>query len=386
MNALADLLPRPGDEAFKYTSFQAVARRAYADPAPAAIDPAALPVPYGERLLFVDGQLNVGAASRRDEKFTVGAVPSRRDIPANANALRRMNAALAAECIWLDIPADTDAGVIELLFVASAHEGRVASYPQIAIRLGANARATVIERHVALGDSDDFVNLAIDAELARGATLTHFSVQRASARATLASGVYATVAQDATFTSHAVHLGGALARADIDVTLAGRGAHCGLYGLHLAGMRQHIDTHTRIEHAVSDTTSDEHYRAVVDRGGRSVFNGKVRINEGADRSDAQQYNANLLLSEQAEADTKPELEIYADDVKASHGATVGKLDETALFYLRTRGIGEDEARSVLVWAFADTVLARVPHADVRADVEAAVLARLPDAAKIGAFR
>ncbi|MEX0900113.1 MAG: Fe-S cluster assembly protein SufD [Gammaproteobacteria bacterium] len=384
MNALADLLPRPGDEAFKYTSFQTVARREYADPAPTAVDTAALPAPYGPRLLFVDGQL------AGDGSGIVGAAPLRREAPhtapAQANALRRMNAALASECITIDVPADTDAGTLELLFVASQHPDRIAAYPQVAVRLGANARATVIERHVALGDADDFLNLAIEVDLERGAQLTHLAVQRAAIRATVASGVYATVAQDASFMSHAVHLGGSLARADIDVVLAGRGAHCGLYGLHLAGLRQHIDTHTRIEHAVADTTSDEHYRAVVDRGGRSVFNGKVRINEGADRSDARQYNANLLLSEQAEADTKPELEIYADDVKASHGATVGKLDESALFYLRTRGIGEDEARRVLVWAFADTVLARVPQANVRAEVEAAVLARMPDAAKIEAFR
>ncbi|MCA1798962.1 MAG: Fe-S cluster assembly protein SufD [Xanthomonadaceae bacterium] len=381
MNALVDWLPRPGDEAYKYTSFAALARRKYAAPAPGTVDAAQLPAPFGARLLFVDGRLQ-----DRDGAPECGSGAPHRDLPESATALRKMNAALATESITLDIPPDTDAGVIELLFASSDHATPVASYPQVTVTVGANAKVTLVERHVALGEAQDFTNLAIDMQVARGACVTHIALQQGATGAALATGLHATLAVDAQFDSHAVHLGGALVRADLTVTLAGRGARCALYGVHLPGMRQHIDTHTRIEHMVRDTTSVEEYRAVVDRGGRSVFNGKVFVAKGADGTDAQQFNANLLLSEQAEADTKPELEIYADDVKCAHGATVGKLDEAAMFYLRTRGIGVEAARSVLIWAFVETVLTKIPLADARRSIEDAVLARLPDAGLIGEFR
>ena len=387
------------EEAFKYTKLAPLAKQDFQPSVATAIDEAALPEPYGVRIVFIDGRYSAALSQAdalpqgvaicplrdalKDERLRPLAAPAQAK---DRHTLYQLNAALADNGVAIEVAGDADAGVIELVYLATAHDDARTAQPRVLVDVGPHAKLTLIERHRALGEPADFVNLTTELRLARGAKVEHLLLQRASSKMTLATGTYATLAENATFTSHAVHLGGSLVRADIHATLAGRGAHCGLYGLHLAGDGQHIDTQTRIEHAVPDTTSDEHYRSVVDRGGRSVFNGKVVIQPGADRSDAQQYNANLLLDKLAEADTKPELEIYADDVKATHGATVGKLDDEAMFYLRSRGIGEAEARAVLVWAFADSVLTKMPLKEVKHATEAAVLARLPHAATIQAYR
>lgn len=381
---LVGFLPKSRDEAFKYTSLAALARREYLAPTSRIPDASLLPAHDGARLCFVDGRF-VEPLSRVDGLHIQTLTPAAHN--RDGNALFEMNRALADQGLTIDIPADVDfPSPIEILMVTSEHEKAVAANTRIRITLGARARANIIERHVSLGDAADFFNLVMEIDLGESSNLTWVTDQRIARSATLATGLYANLGKHARFESHAVHLGGALVRSDIDIALAGRGANATLVGFHMPGMRQHIDTHSRIHHQMPDTTSDEHYRAVVARGGRSVFNGKVVVAPGADRTDAQQFNANLLLSEQAEADTKPELEIYADDVKCSHGATVGKLDETALFYLRSRGIGEEAARSVLVWAFADTVLTRIPDSALRQSIENEVLSRLPDAERIQEFR
>jgi Fe-S cluster assembly protein SufD len=173
-----------------------------------------------------------------------------------------------------------------------------------------------------------------------------------------------------------VDLGGRLVRNDVEVKLRERGASLDLYGLLLAGEGQHVDDHTRIDHIAPDTRSTEAFRGVIGRRGRGVFNGKVVVHRGAHGIDAHQTSDNLLLSDQAEIDTKPELEIYADDVKCSHGSTVGELDAEHLFYLRARGIDEADAREMLTTAFAATVLERIVAEDVRASVADKVGARL----------
>jgi Fe-S cluster assembly protein SufD len=163
-----------------------------------------------------------------------------------------------------------------------------------------------------------------------------------------------------------------LIRNDIDVAIREPGAAVELLGLYLASGRQHIDNHTRVDHCVGPATSAEEYRGILTDRARCVFNGKAIVHTGADGTDARQSNHNLLLSDKAEIDTKPELEIYADDVKCSHGATVGQLDTDALFYLRSRGLDENEAARALTRAFAATIVERVDMADVRPYLEAIV--------------
>ncbi len=176
--------------------------------------------------------------------------------------------------------------------------------------------------------------------------------------------------------SHNVGLGGVLTRNDIDVLFTGEGADCELNGLYLVSGRQHIDNHTQIDHAKPKCNSREFYKGILDGRGRAVFNGRIIVHQDAQHTDAQQQNKNLLLSRDAEVDTKPQLEIYADDVKCAHGATVGQLDSDALYYLRARGIDEQTARSVLTYAFANEILSRIGIDSIRSYVEHVLSTRL----------
>jgi Fe-S cluster assembly protein SufD len=182
--------------------------------------------------------------------------------------------------------------------------------------------------------------------------------------------------ESAELTAGYFDLGGRLVRNDIAIALRGAGARTALFGLLLAGRGQHVDDHTLIRHAAGATVSSESFRGIIGERGRGVFNGKVVVEPGCQRIDAQQSNDNLLLGEHAEIDTKPELEIYANDVKCSHGSTVGELDSEQLFYLRARGLTDGEARRVLTAAFAATIVERIAHADLRESTLAHVTARL----------
>jgi Fe-S cluster assembly protein SufD len=206
----------------------------------------------------------------------------------------------------------------------------------------------------------------------------HYRIQDEAAAGFHIGGLFARVGKDARLESHNLHFGGALARVDLEVALAETGAEVDMNGLYCLGGRQHVDNHTRVDHLAAHTRSDEDYRGVLDGRARGVFNGKAIVHEDAQKIEAHQSNSNLLLSEQAEVDTKPELEIYADDVKCSHGATVGQLDTTALFYLRSRGIDESAARSLLTFAFAEEVVQRIGLKPVRQRLETAVAGALPD--------
>jgi Fe-S cluster assembly protein SufD len=191
--------------------------------------------------------------------------------------------------------------------------------------------------------------------------------------------------RDSRFSSHSLSLGAALSRHDLDVQLAGEGAGAVLDGLYLCGGSQHIDNHVRVDHLKPRTTSEQTYRGVLDGRARAVFNGKVVVHREAPKTDARQSNANLLLSDEAEVDTKPELEIYADDVKCSHGATVGRLDPDMLFYLRSRAIPETVARSLLIYAFAEDLILRLGVKAVRERMQRVVAGRLPDSGLISEF-
>jgi Fe-S cluster assembly protein SufD len=173
-----------------------------------------------------------------------------------------------------------------------------------------------------------------------------------------------------------VSLGARLARNDIGSRLDGEGAECHLYGLYVADGAQHVDNHTVLDHAAPDCPSWEMYKGVLAGAARAVFNGRIVVRPGAQKTDAKQSNKNLLLSGRAVVHTRPQLEIYANDVKCTHGATIGRLDETSLFYLRTRGIGRDEARDLLIHAFADDVLQKIPVAAVREALATGLYERL----------
>ena len=258
----------------------------------------------------------------------------------------------------------------------------VAIYPRNVLAAEEGARATVVEHYTGPAGSAYFTNAVTQITTGADATIEHYKLQQEGLQAFHVGGIHATQARASRFASHSLSLGAALARNDISTTFDAQGCEATLNGLYLAGGRQHVDHHTRMDHVKPRGTSREYYRGVLDGAARGVFNGKVTVHEGAQQTDAHQANHNLLLSKDAEVDTKPQLEIYADDVKCTHGATVGQLDDAALFYLRSRGVNEALARSLLVYAFAHDVIDRIRVAPLRAHLEQVLLARLPQGERI----
>lgn len=230
--------------------------------------------------------------------------------------------------------------------------------------------------HASAGAEEQFTNSLVEVALEPGAALRWLRLQERGQAHYQVGRLNVRLARDAKFDHAAFDLGGGLVRNDIAVDVCEPGASVLLHGLYLAGGRQHIDNHTRVEHRVGPAKSTEEYRGILNDRARCVFNGKALVHPGADGTDAHQANHNLLLSDRAEIDTKPELEIYADDVKCSHGATVGQLDEAALFYLRTRGLSRDEAAQALTRAFATSIVSRCPVPAACEYLERAVEARL----------
>jgi Fe-S cluster assembly protein SufD len=269
---------------------------------------------------------------------------------------------------------------IHLLFIAT-REGVVA-HPRILVIAEAGSRTTVVESYTSLVDGCYFTNALTEIALMEEAQVDHYKLQEESTKAFHVATLQVQQGRDSRFASHSISFGGQLVRNDINVLLDGEGAWCTLNGLFMASGRQHVDYHTRIDHAKANGTSEEVYKGILDGRARGVFNGRVKVHPDAQKTDARQTNKNLLLSRDAEIDTKPELEIYADDVKCSHGATVGQLDEQTLYYLRSRGIGEAQARNLLTYGFAKDILDRIDLAPLREKLTDELLQRMPNAEQL----
>lgn len=393
-------LPNTRVEEWKYTDIRTLAGRSFGRPgdtAAADIEGERLRDPAAHELLFVGGRhagraaaatepglslQPLAAALDADEDFVRGHFGRYADV--RRNGFVALNAACSEDGAVVRIADGREiAAPIHLLHAAPA--GAAAANPRNLIVLGQNARAVLIESYSGGGENEYFCNAITEIVLGPGAELEHYRLQQEGARAFHIGSSFVQLGRDSHYRSHVLSLGAALARCDLDVRLAGRGAAAELDGLYLAGGRQHVDHHSRIDHLEPHTRSAQNYRGVLDERGRAVFNGKVVVHAGAAGTDARQANANLLLSDAAEADTKPELEIYADDVKCSHGATVGRLDPDMLFYLRSRAVPEATARSLLVFAFAEELVRRISVRTIRERIERRVLGRLPDAGRISEF-
>jgi len=264
---------------------------------------------------------------------------------------------------------------IHLLFVSDASAGAGTAQPHNLIVLDRFAKATVIESYVGIGDGMYFTNVVTEAVVGDGATLTHLKLQRESPKAYHVGTVDVRQARDSHLVSFSFATGAALSRTNIYTELRGEGCGATLNGLYLGDGEQHIDHQTRIEHVEPNCYSREHYKGILDGSAHGVFNGKVFVHPAAQKTDGKQTNNTLLLSEKAQIDTKPQLEIFADDVKCTHGATVGRLDETSLFYMKSRGIDARTARELLTYAFAADVLETIEQVEVREELEAATLRR-----------
>jgi Fe-S cluster assembly protein SufD len=261
-----------------------------------------------------------------------------------------------------------------LVFAGSGASG-LALQPRVLIDLARGARITVVQHFCDHGDPANWLNPVTQITQAAGSQLTLYRLQEHGPRQFHTALLYAELAAEARLSVGYVDIGGRLTRNDVEVKLLEAGADVELFGVFLAAA-QHTDNHTRVDHIAPETRSDAAFRGIIGERGRGVFNGRVIVHRDAQKVAAHQSNDNLLLSEHAEIDTKPELEIYADDVKCSHGTTVGDLDMEQLFYLRSRGVDEAGARSLLTIAFANTVLDRIKLAPLRERILAKVTQRL----------
>jgi Fe-S cluster assembly protein SufD len=264
---------------------------------------------------------------------------------------------------------------IQIIHVTDAMAARGIAQPRVLIVAERNSRGTVMESFVATGDAHYFTNAVTEICLDEGATLTHLKLQQESQRAFHVATVEATQAKDSHFFSFSFGTGADLSRTNIYTHLNGEGCGATLNGLYVLDRDQHMDHQTSIEHVAPNCYSRELYKGILDGTSHGVFNGKVYVHPEAQKTDGKQTNNTLLLSEKAQIDTKPQLEIFADDVKCTHGATIGRLDETALFYMKSRGIGAVHARELLTYAFAADVLETIEVDAVREGLEQLTLMR-----------
>ena len=264
---------------------------------------------------------------------------------------------------------------IEVVFVSVAEGRPTVAHPRFLIIAGESSQARILERYV--GSGATFTNAITEVVLGANAVIDHYKVQEEPADGFHIAGMYLHGARSSSFSSHSLTFGGAIVRNDVVAVLDGEGIDCTLNGLYLGNGRQLIDNHTTIDHAQPHCGSHEVYKGILADQARAVFNGKIIVRIDAQKTDAKQTNKALLLSDDATINTKPQLEIFANDVKCTHGAAIGQLDEDAIFYLRSRGLRLEEARAMLIHAFASDILNRVKIAEVREHLEAALTARLP---------
>ncbi|MFL2547469.1 MAG: Fe-S cluster assembly protein SufD [Candidatus Rariloculaceae bacterium] len=299
--------------------------------------------------------------------------------------LAALNTAFSAGGIHIVVAADTVIETALQLIFLSSEQPAVAQQPRIAINLASGAQITVIQQFLGDARSASWTNAVTKIAQAPGSELRLYRVQDHADEQFHTELLSAELADDSNLEVGYMDLGGALVRNDIQIDLAGPNARCDLFGLFVANEGQHVDNHIRIDHSAPETRSQQTFRSIIGDQGRGVFSGKVVVHKDAQKIDAQQSSDNLLLSERGEIDTKPELEIYADDVKCAHGATVGQLDEEQLFYLRARGMNEKTARGLLTFAFANAILLRLQNSALRERVTDKVLERLPGQQHVDEF-
>ena len=300
-----------------------------------------------------------------------------RHAQADASPFTALNTAFQSDGAFMHVaPGAQLDRPIELVFVATGHGEPAVCHPRTLVVVGRGARAAVLESYVALHDGVYWTNTVSEAVLEDGARLEYYRLQRESLDGYHTATTHAALGRDSVLRFHPLALGGVLTRHDIQVVLGGTGGELVLNGLYLLGDRQHADHHTVIDHAQPDCASHEYFNGLVADEAHGVFNGRIIVRPGAQRTDSKQTNNNLLLSTAARADSQPQLEIYADYVKCTHGSTVGPLDEAALHYLRSRGLGAEAAAGLLTYGFAAEILGRMDHAPLRGALDELIMARL----------
>lgn len=383
-------------ESWKYSNLNALARIDLSLPTTPRLTEAEL-APWLfeaqglQRLVFVDGVFApglsrldavLGLSIRRlaevveDDEAAARAVFAV-DGDETDRSFSALNAAFVGDGVLIDVADGARiAGPVHLVHVASGSEAALVNLRH-SVRIGANSRLDLVESYIALPGSTGFTNLVTRYELGANAHLGHDRVQFGHGSGHLIGRTEIEMAQDAIVDQTIATLGYDFVRNETHGTLSGRNGHLKLAGLFFGQEKQHLDTVIQIDHAVPECESDQFYKGVLDDRAHGAFAGKIHVHRDAQKTNAYQANDNLLLSEHAEIDTKPELEIYADDVKCSHGATAGELDETELFYLRSRGLDMITARSMLTYGFVGGVLERFNRPEIVPQVRAEIADRLP---------
>ncbi len=375
-------LPSRRAEAWRYTDLRPIAEVEFAEPLLSVT--AALPLPaqrLPRRAVFVDGRFREGLSELGDNDVALGSLAA--DLPAAEGRLGRLarpedhpltalNTALFEDGLTVTVPAGIDAGGLELSHFVLAAERPLACHPRHLIRLEPGARLLLLES--AQGDvaTRYLHNPVFEIEIAEGASLVHVRLQQEGEAGFQLGTIYARIEAGGTYDNFTLNAGGRLVRNEIHAVLAGPEAACHMNGAQLLRDGQHADTTTVLDHAAPDCRSRQTYKTVLSGRSRGVFQGRIHVHQVAQRTDGYQMNQALLLSPEAEIDSKPQLEIYADDVKCSHGATVGALDADQLFYLRARGIPEPVARTMLIDAFLQDVVDTIAEGSARDAVATAI--------------
>lgn len=387
-NALS--VPSTRDEEWRYTDLTPLYRtsfqRAESAATLAADEIAGFDVPEsGARLVFVDGhfvaalsRVAAGSLSLQPLSHALSAhdpVPEQhlaRLVPLGDDPFTALNTAWLAEGAVLRVARDFAAAApVHLLFVSTRTD--VASYPRLIVVAEPGSDCVVVEDYVARHAGGCLVNAVAEIAVGQAARVRHVRLQREAAEAFHIATCGVRLERDARYLAASVALGARLSRYNLNVVQAGEGAQCEIDGLALIAGRQLADTHSLLDHTVANGRSRQMHKCIVDGTARAVFNGKIFVRPGAQRTDATQQSRNLLLSERAQVDTKPQLEIFADDVKCAHGATVGQLDPEQVFYLKSRGLDEATARDLLTYAFAAELVDRIPVPSVVRQLERSIV-------------
>jgi Fe-S cluster assembly protein SufD len=380
--------PTTREEEWKFTNVAPIAAAPFS-PAPAVdveramIEPFLFDGAVRNQIVVVNGRVSA-------ELSTIAALPAGVTVDQSNDAIAAVasakstlpfvaqNTSLFENAVVISVAPHTVVDEpLHVLFVNAPGEARTIAATRLLVAAGEQSQVTIIESYAGVsGDGTGFTNAVTDFVVSASAVVEHYKVQRETANAFHVAATFVQLGQSATFTSQSFALGGKLVRNDIFATLDGEGAECTLNGLYLAGGDTLVDNHTSIDHAKPHCPSHEVYKGILADRAKAVFNGKIVVRQDAQKTDAKQTNKALLLSDDATINTKPQLEIFADDVKCTHGAAIGQLDDDAMFYLRARGISERDARDMLIHAFAGEILNHIKIDAVRAKVEAAVFEKL----------
>ena len=393
--------PTTHDEAWRFTRLTPLTRTGFAHagasdsrPSPAGLDSLTGDNSSACRLVFLNarfspehsfaGDLPPGVRVQGAGELLNGETPSIQEAlgryaGAGEEIFAALNTAFLQDVALIHLPRNTVVEQPIHLHFHSGGEGEpVVSYPRCLVLAGANSQARIVESYSGTPDALYFTNTVTELVALEGAVVEHYKLQQESLSAFHIATLQFHLGRSATVSSHSISLGGALVRNHVNAVLDGEGAEATLNGFSLTTGRQHVDNHTCIEHAKPHCNSFELYKGILDNRSSGVFNGRIIVRPHAQKTDSKQTNQNLLLSEEALVNTNPQLEIYADDVKCTHGATIGQLDPQAVFYLQSRGIGREAARQLLTFAFANDVASQIRIEPIRARLEKTLFHRLAE--------